>query len=544
MMLTRHDSRVLDPSTAARSSDITDLRATVYVGASLLSSKGDWDDEVLRQCLEEAAYASGLRLGEPVLDQDLYDIAVAHGLRDLADRIVTVSIPLLPREGVGASAPPDAWKVLQHFRSQVRGERGQLAHRVTLDHLLTVNDAQAAGFMGTGFMGTGFMGTGFMGTGFMGTGFMGTGFMGTGFSSPIAEYGLPGRGGRGPVAWLGPEPARVPDDQLRGRRPVVAILDSGVGKHWWLPDSIVDRNPTVDSTLPIGLHSQGKGSTDRSTAATLDGLLQADEGHGTFIAGLIRQTCPDADILAVKVMLGDGTVPESQFLGALNRLVMRQAIALATGREDFLVDVVSLSLGYYHELPADQAADHKVLIPLAELGKLGVLTVAAAGNDATNRHFYPAGFAPHAQSRLPASRNALPVISVGALNPDQRVEALFSNDGDWVLCLRPGAALVSTMPTDLDGALQASAALNADGAMPRATIDPDDYRSGFATWSGTSFAAPVLAGQLAENLRKQRNWGTVTKAAAVTRGWQAVTKLVHLARPSSATETRHGPGAS
>jgi subtilisin family serine protease len=31
----------------------------------------------------------------------------------------------------------------------------------------------------------------------------------------------------------------------------------------------------------------------------------------------------------------------------------------------------------------------------------------------------------------------------------------------------------------------------------RESIDPDDYTGHFAVWSGTSFAAPVLAGQLA-----------------------------------------------
>jgi hypothetical protein len=55
------------------------------------------------------------------------------------------------------------------------------------------------------------------------------------------------------------------------------------------------------------------------------------------------------------------------------------------------------------------------------------------------------------------------------------------------------------MPTTFQGGLQATAATQAFG-RPRATIDPDDYSSGFGVWSGTSFAAPLLAGQLAAAL--------------------------------------------
>ena len=34
----------------------------------------------------------------------------------------------------------------------------------------------------------------------------------------------------------------------------------------------------------------------------------------------------------------------------------------------------------------------------------------------------------------------------------------------------------------------------------RESLDLDDYRVGFATWSGTSFSAPLLAAQIAEAL--------------------------------------------
>ncbi|MPY93421.1 MAG: acetate--CoA ligase, partial [Acidimicrobiia bacterium] len=49
--------------------------------------------------------------------------------------------------------------------------------------------------------------------------------------------------------------------------------------------------------------------------------------------------------------------------------------------------------------------------------------------------------------------------------------AYFSNDGPWVRCRRPGAALVSTMPTNFQGSLQAVAA--ASPQCPPAPLDSE-----------------------------------------------------------------------
>ncbi len=92
---------------------------------------------------------------------------------------------------------------------------------------------------------------------------------------------------------------------------------------------------------------------------------------------------------------------------------------------------------------------------------------------------------------------------MAALNPDGSV-ALFSNDGAWISCHSPGAALVSTMPK-IDVGLRPSVDLG-DGPLGqrpvgswRASLDPDRF-TGFGTWSGTSFAAPVMAGAAAQAL--------------------------------------------
>jgi subtilisin family serine protease len=79
----------------------------------------------------------------------------------------------------------------------------------------------------------------------------------------------------------------------------------------------------------------------------------------------------------------------------------------------------------------------------------------------------------------------------------------------------------------------------------RESIDPDDYRGavgrrqrgGFGLWSGTSFAAPTVAGAIAAVLSQdlaKPGMGARSKdsaRSAVTRGWKAVEALTDMKRP-------------
>ncbi|HTZ42523.1 MAG TPA: S8/S53 family peptidase, partial [Jatrophihabitans sp.] len=360
-----------------------------------------------------------------------------------------------------------------------------------------------------------------------------------------AEYGVPGHGGRSPVAWVGPAPYRRADSAVGGRRPVVAILDTGVGDHPWLGPDIVHRNPLVDGQ-PIGLTDA---ATDPESPEVRDnpliGTLGADSGHGTFIAGLIRQSCPDADVLAVRIMQADGVVSEGDLIEALNKLWLRQLLALQQGDAASLIDVVSLSLGYYHEQPADAAFDPLLLTPLRALSQLGVAVVASAGNDASLRPMYPAAFAPYAGGAVPAPEpDAVPLTAVGALNPGGTV-ALFSNEGPWVTCKRPGSALVSTIPIGFDAAGQPTFQTTYDDEV-RETLDPDDFRSGFAIWSGTSFAAPILAGEIVQALLDgpAGSLDQLDAASAVTRTLAALAVAAPPAGQPAATARSTQPQAA
>jgi subtilisin family serine protease len=147
---------------------------------------------------------------------------------------------------------------------------------------------------------------------------------------------------------------------------------------------------------------------------------------------------------------------------------------------------------------------------------------------------YPAAFTPYPDGLVPAfDPNCTPLISVGALNPNGTV-AMFSNAGEWVACNRPGADLVSTFPRTFQGGEAPAMEVTVDGVV-RATIDPDDFSCGFGTWSGTSFAAPYLAGEIAQALIAQaRADGSPSTMAAtdpgtaVQRSWSAITRCTQL----------------
>ncbi len=94
------------------------------------------------------------------------------------------------------------------------------------------------------------------------------------------------------------------------------------------------------------------------------------------------------------------------------------------------IDVLSLSLGYYHENESDDLLDPILLSMIDKLRRLGVVVVCSAGNDATDRPCYPAAFAPWRNRSWPdeGPTNRVPLVSVGAQNPNT-TDALFTNTG-------------------------------------------------------------------------------------------------------------------
>lgn len=500
--LTRFDARVLDPTTAARQPGGAAPATTVYVGDTLLVTATDPDDaRQLLGLLDEAVRASGLPIGQlrperfdpfETIDDPDHD-ARARLLRLAADRKLPLVFPVrFAPTTEGPVAAVDVWPLLQRIRYAGRSEAGdeqatRLSRAVGLNHLMS-----AAAVIGGNPYSKG-MAAVFGNPYSKGMATIGGNPYSKGMAGGVASYSAAGSGGRGPVSVVLPAPLR---SASAGSARVV-VLDTGVGRHPWFDAQNVDAglqfvDPLNPADPPISI---GKNPTDPDNALSdpegagaipdpMVGMLDTHSGHGTFIAGLLRQTCPDADITAVRIMDSDGIVPELALTDALI------GVGIVQVDNAPYIDALVLSLGYYAETADDVEYTAGLRHLVLSLAEHGVAIFCAAGNDSTTRRSYPAAFADDPQFTDEAH---LPMASVAALNPDLSV-ALFSNDGEWVLAEAPGANVVSTAPTAAQGSWNQDTAFAGPGSTIRGTIDPDSFSGGFCTWSGTSFAAPVLAG--------------------------------------------------
>jgi hypothetical protein len=383
----------------------------------------------------------------------------------------------------------DAWTALQRLRMS----NTDLARHVALEHLLFASELSWSGVEGAYTPSR------------------------PGGTAASESYIRSRSGGRLPVVLFMAEPP--PREDKAVRRPVVAVLDTGVAPHRWLEGSLdaVPNGPfvMVDAALQDALARRANGPRLTSTGLTsfneeqieppetLVGELDSHWGHGTFIAGIIRQAAPNARVLMIRVMYSDGVAHEGDVLFALDRIIARVRDAQRQGGDpDSMVDVVSLSLGYYPE--DDDPARQSVTNRIDQLIDMGVIVVAAAGNDTTTQRFYPAALAARRPNKLRTKWQQ--VVSVGSLNPN-RSKAFFSNDGPWVRRWAPGASVVSTFPQNATGSIGPINIRNATApaSLPkrREALDEDDFSSGFAVWNGTSFAAPLVAAKLAETLFDQ-----------------------------------------
>jgi hypothetical protein len=343
-----------------------------------------------------------------------------------------------------------------------------------------------SGFPMSGFPMSGFPMSGFPMSGFPMSGFPMSGFPMSGFPAPGVDgffaggISLAQRGGRKQRVvrpgrtWPGSEqdpptstaePASDPGD------PQPSYDSGGVSV------LVLDTGLADDGLRPAGLTALTVDQADVADQPDADGdqHLDVQAGHGTFIAGLIGRLAPSCSVTVRRVLSSDGTGRERDLADRLHEYAGK-------------VDIVNLSLGTYTPFYPRmiERAVRAVQLGIGEPQATGVpprpaVVVASAGNDGTWLSPYPAALAD--------------VVSVGALGPDG--PAPFSNYGPWVRACAPGTDIVSTFFQRFDGPTPGEA---------------DDFH-GWARWSGTSFAAPVVVAALARRMMADG----ITAAEAVER---------------------------
>jgi hypothetical protein len=443
-VLQRHGAVMLEPGRAARAPGQPEPRPTVYRTRSLLVP-ADLLAEPALGAINTVPARVGMRLVPPERaerpDQDLRTLLAAvrsqakgrtagtTGTTGAAEVLTRLPLPaaLVPaarsRGEVALPVVVDAWIALQTLRAAASPELPEHdVRRIGLEHLLVSASVTGAGgdaaIIGSPVS------------------------SGHGLTSPgtaANSYVFTSGDTRSPVKVALGEPARRTAaccQERYGRRPVIAVPDSGVRAHPWLdvrPDpaggylTVPDGFVAVDQGLQNAIYAAGYAAHEAGdhprqligdpwdspvTADPLIGGLDTETGHGSFIAGLVRQVAPDAQVLAVRIMHSDGIVYEGDLTCALSLLAAR-ILAAQAGDLAAMVDAVSLSLGYFGESPQDVVYSSGLWLILDLLLQMGVAVVAAAGNFATSRKFWPAAF-----SGQPAAAGQVPLISVGALNPN------------------------------------------------------------------------------------------------------------------------------
>ncbi len=242
----------------------------------------------------------------------------------------------------------------------------------------------------------------------------------------------------------------------RGAGVIVAVLDTGI-----------DRNHPVLAGRVLPGYDFVDMDDDPSEVGEHD--VDITYGHGTHVAGLVALAAPDAQILPVRVLDRDGVG---------NLWVLAEALAYAVNPDGDIstpdgAHVINLSLSTRRQTnllaeivddvicEADDDDNVRRAVRddddddcLASPGR-GAVVIAAAGNRASTTPEYPAA-------------ETQPGLLAVTANTEADTLADFANFGAWVQVAAPGDRILSSVPGGAYGA-----------------------------WSGTSMAAPLVAGQAA-----------------------------------------------
>lgn len=293
----------------------------------------------------------------------------------------------------------------------------------------------------------------------------------------------------------GPRPPDVPYGTVgapplvqptSGRRITVGVIDTGLAQGRFFPSSL---EPFVVARCLVQADTEDPPDFD------LDGRLDAVAGHGTLVAGTIARAEPQVLIQMVRAVDKQGAVTDTGLATAIETLLVEQGGA---------PDILNLSLGGW---TWDDEEPPAIADKLRELHGHGTAIVAAAGNLASTRKFWPA---------------AMPeVIGVGAVKRRRAewVATSYSNRGSWIDAAVEARPVVGTFFENFTS--------KPDETEPES---PAITFAGSVQWEGTSFLAPQVAGSIARLMRRER----LSPHAA----WQRLADSATNSSPSEMPEAR------
>ncbi len=254
------------------------------------------------------------------------------------------------------------------------------------------------------------------------------------------------------VAWVTGEYVTVPGNS----RPFKQIgLEAAQGKAPHLGagvtvaviDTGLDLNHAAFAKSLVAAKDMYDFYNDDPTPQDEGGSTGTGTGHGTAVAGIVLEVAPRAKIMPLRALGPDG---------GGDVLSVARAVDWATAHG---ASVINLSLGSAERSDAIQDA-------VTRAAHAGVLVVIAAGNDNRKGLNYPAA---EARSGVDSVRE----VSVGSVGGSD-VKSSFSNYGPNLEVTAPGENIFAPYPGNM-----------------------------MASWSGTSMAAPIVAGVLALALGDQ-----------------------------------------
>ncbi|MET0965908.1 MAG: S8/S53 family peptidase [Nakamurella sp.] len=282
------------------------------------------------------------------------------------------------------------------------------------------------------------------------------------------------------------------------------VLDSDRQPHPWLAGHVAFDPEHDDDPLAF------------------NGKLRSDDGHGTFVTGLVLREAPRAYVRAIRGMdrdlFGDPDRPTPAELRAADSRVAGAIYRLLDPAEELSAPASIINLSFYGVFPE---AEPPILIrdAIQAASDAGVVVIVAAGNQPRRELVWPAAFA-----RDSSLRN---MHVVGAVDEtvcrteiDLPFVATFSNHQEWVRTYANGAYVNGPLysaeliynPADRpelhDFFLPAKS--------PAAGPTPATY-AGWAKWSGTSFAAATVSGIIAARAMADRSISVAQVADQVLR---------------------------